>query len=145
MAWKQTRNSHQEENKIEAEIENRRQEKLKELNIECQKLKTQFKSAQCDGYTLLQSFATDSTFEWGKGNPKAEVALKSVLDIKLSQFEAEFMMMSFQLLKKKYGTDHLIDQLETFKSKKQSIDTITSIVAKLLRMHASSQGDETTV
>ena len=118
-------------------IEKRKSDSLKDLNKECQKLKTMLKSCQSDGNTLLNAFKNDQAYAWGRDNDEADGALTKGLELNLSKFEKEFMLCAFGQLQKRYGPDHIVQELEAFKAKKERISGLNDLVQSLLRMHSA--------
>ena len=83
---------------------------VKDLNLECQKIKKQLQSSQSSGRTLLDQFANDETYSWGKNNAKADLALKEALEqisSSMSSFSSEYLMSPWSALQKRYGNEFL--------------------------------------
>ena len=115
---------------------------VKDLNADCQKIKKTLQTCQSSGRTLLEQFANDEAYSWGKDNDKADRALKAALDDLISSmtsFASEYLMGSFTTLQKRYGNQFLKTELEALKTKQAVIEKVNSLASKLLKMHASSQ------
>ena len=119
---------------------------VKELNLDCQKIKKGMQVAQISAATLLDQFAKDPDYAWGKNNSEADealqAALQAVVDGKTS-FESEYLMVPFAAVQKSFGNDYLKVELTAFKSKKPAVDKLTELLQTLLRMHASRRTKST--
>ena len=90
----------------------------------------------------MTAFETDSAYEWGKGNPTADQALKRALQLELTPFQSDYVMNPLATLQKLYAADVIVHELQQFKSRSEDVEKLNSLVQKLLRMQAANKQEE---